>query len=128
MIISIRRFLKLIKVLALLTGFKYLPIESLLIMYKTFIRPHLDYEDVIYDFPENSTFSQKLKSVQYNACLAITGSFRRTSRDKLYSELGLESLHYRRFNRRLFNFYKIIINLAARYLVEYLPAQIMLVT
>ena len=34
--------------------------------------------------------------MQYNAALAITGAIRGTSRTKLYSELGLESLKFRR--------------------------------
>ena len=31
-----------------------LPRSSLLTMYKSFIRPHLDYGDVIYDQPDNN--------------------------------------------------------------------------
>ena len=38
-----------------------------------------------------------IASVQYNAALAITGAIRVSSRDKLYHELGLESLHDRRW-------------------------------
>ena len=102
---------------------KYLPRDSLLTIYKTFVRPHLDYGDVIYDYPGNATFSRKLESVQYNACLAITGCFRGTSREKLYSELGLESLADRRFSRRLFFFYKIFNGMAPRYLFNVLPPQ-----
>ena len=66
---------------------------------------------------------QKLESVQYNASLAITGCFRGTSRDKLYSELGLESLADRRFYRRLIAFYKIVNKKAPQYLIDYLPTQ-----
>ena len=102
---------------------KFLSRESLLTIYKTFVRPHLDYGDVIYDCPGNSTFVQKLESVQYNACLAITGCFRGTSREKLYSELGIESLADRRYSRRLFLFYKILNGLAPKYLSNHLPPQ-----
>ena len=49
--------------------------------YKVFIRPHLDYGDVVYNYPGNASFSQKLESVQYNASLAITGCFRGTYKD-----------------------------------------------
>ena len=45
---------------------------------------------------------------QYKASLAIAGCFRGTSRDKLYSEFGLESLADRQFYRRLIAFYKIV--------------------
>ena len=33
-----------------------------------------------------------LEMCQYNACLALTGAIRGTSKGKLYWELGLESL------------------------------------
>ena len=66
---------------------------------------------------------QKIESVQYNASLAITGCFRGTSRDKLYSELGLESLADRRFYRRLIAFYKIVNKKTPQYLIDYLPTQ-----
>ena len=36
-------------------------------------------------------FCEKLESVQYKAALAITGTKQRTSRDKIYQELGLKS-------------------------------------
>ena len=76
---------------------RYLPRNSLLTIYKAFIRPYLDYGDVVYDYPGNASFMQKLESVQYNAYLSITGCFQGTSRDKLYSDLDLESLADRRF-------------------------------
>ena len=43
-----------------------------------------------------SSFHQRLESLQYNAALAITGEIRGTSKEKLYNELGLESLQKRR--------------------------------
>ena len=70
---------------------RYLRRNSLLNIYNAFIRPHLDYGDVVYDFPGNASFMQKLESVQYNASLVITGCFCGTSRNTVYSELGLES-------------------------------------
>ena len=63
---------------------EFLPRDSLLNIFKTRVRPHLDYGDIIYDYPENAHFVEKLEKVQYNACLAITGCFRGTSREKLY--------------------------------------------
>ena len=42
-----------------------------------------------------------LITVQYNACLAVTGVIRGTSREKLYQELGLESLQLRLWFRKL---------------------------
>ena len=71
--------------------------SALLTIYKSFIRLHLDYGDIIYDQAYNKSFHQKLELLQYNACLAITGAIRGTSREKLYEELGLESLQLRRW-------------------------------
>ena len=78
-----------------------LPRTSLLTIYKSFIRPYLDYGDVVYDQPSNDPFSNKLETVQYNAALAITGAIKGTSHEKLYQELGLEYLQQRRWVRRL---------------------------
>ena len=80
--------------------YNYLPRKALLQIYKSFIRPHLDYCDVLYHKPTyddfysnyyseraksdpintNYEFTNKIDSVQYNAALAITGCVRGTSR------------------------------------------------
>ena len=75
---------------------------------KSFTSPHLDYGDIIYNQAYNASFHQKLELLQYNACLAITGAIRGTSREKLYEELGLESLQLRRWFRKLSCFYKLV--------------------
>ena len=75
---------------------KNLPRPPLITIYKHFIRPPLDYEDIIYDQAYNVFFYQKLDFIQYNAALAITGAIRLTSKEKLYHELGFESLRSRR--------------------------------
>ena len=80
---------------------KILPQNSLITIYNAFVRPHLDYDNVLYDQPNNESLSQKIKSVQYNATLAITGALKGTSQMKLYNELGLESLKSRRWSRKL---------------------------
>ena len=66
-----------------------LPGSSLFTIYKSFVRPHLDYGDVIHDQSNNSSLSDKIESVQYNSALAITAAIRATSNKKLYQELGL---------------------------------------
>ena len=62
---------------------------------KSFLRPHLDYGDVIYDHAFNKFFQNKLESVQYSAALAIAGAIRGSSREKRYQELDFESLKLR---------------------------------
>ena len=47
-------------------------------IYKCFIRPHLDYGDIIYEQAYNALFHEKLELLQVNACLAITGAIRGT--------------------------------------------------
>ena len=84
-----------------------LPRPTLLTIYKAFIRPHLDYGDTIHDQAYNDSFHQKLESIQYNAALAITGVIRDTSSEKLYLELGLESLQQRRWYHKLCTFLKL---------------------
>ena len=48
-----------------------LPRSSLLIIYKSFVRLHLDYGDTIYEQACNTAFHEKMEAVQYNAALAI---------------------------------------------------------
>ena len=97
------------------------PRDSLVSLYKCFIRSILEYGDVIYDQPSNSSFSNKIESIQYNAALAITGAIRGTSKDKLYKELGFEYLSSRRWFKRLCLFHKIYHNKSPGYLYNILP-------
>ena len=56
--------------------YNILPRNVLLTIYKSFVRPHLDYGDIVYDQPNNQSFSNKIKAVQYNAALAITNAIK----------------------------------------------------
>ena len=55
-----------------------------LTIYKSFVRPNLDYADKIYNKPLNESFKKKTEMVQYNVALIIAGAFKGTSRDKIY--------------------------------------------
>ena len=101
--------------------YNFLPRATLVNIYKTFVRPYLDYGDVIYDNSSNETFCQMIESVQYSAALAITGAIRGSSREKLYQELGFESLRDRRWYRKLCFYYKIRHNDCPLYLSECIP-------
>ena len=85
------------------------------------MRPDLDYGDILYDQAYNISFHHKLESIQYNACLAITGAMRGTSKEKPYQELGLESLQLRRWYRKLGIFYKIYKSKSFQYLCKLIP-------
>ena len=51
---------------------------------------------MIYDQAENESVSSKIERVQCNVSLAITGAIWENSQEKLYQELGLESLRTRK--------------------------------
>ena len=71
-----------------------LPRQSLITIYKSFIRLHLDYGDIVYDRAFNESFHKNLKSIQYNAAIAITGVIRGTSSEKHFQELGFIFKNY----------------------------------
>ena len=98
-----------------------LPRAPLATLYKSFIKPHLDYGDILYDQKFNNSFHERLELIQYNAALAMTGAIRGSSREKLYQELGFESLQQRRWYRKLCLFYKIVRNQSPKYLFELRP-------
>ena len=66
--------------------------QSFLTIYKSFVRPILDYGDITYDKSHKDSFIEKIERLQYSACLVITGVFKGISRERLYQELGLDSL------------------------------------
>ena len=47
-------------------------------MCKGFVRPDLDYADIIYGKPDNKAFTDWLDKIQYNPALAVTGEIRGT--------------------------------------------------
>ena len=100
--LKISKTLELLRVLHNL-----LPRSALITIYKAFVRPYLDYGDLLYDQAYNMCFHHKLESIQYNACLPITSAMQGTSKGKLYQELGLESLQLRLWYRKLGMFCKI---------------------
>ena len=87
------------------------------------------YDNVDPDGPSSDTgpsvnlnFRMKaLESIQYQAALAVTGAWKGTSTEKIYKELGWESLHHRRCFRRITQFYKIMNNLTPQYLLDPIP-------
>ena len=63
--------------IALLRKWRHsIPRKPLLSIYKTFLRPHLDNCDIIYDRPHNEKFTDTVESIQYDAALAITGAIK----------------------------------------------------
>ena len=98
-----------------------LPSWSLVTIYKSFIRSHLDYGDIIFDQAFNKSFHDNLESIQYNASLTITGAIIGTSKEKLCQELGFESVQQRPWFRKLCNLYEIYENQSPSYLYNLIP-------
>ena len=101
--------------------YNILPRNVLLTIYKSFVRPHLDYGDIIYDQPNNQNYSSEIEAVRYNAALAITNAIKGTSRTELYKELGIESLSFHRWFRRLCTFCKLKTQRVPKYLYKLIP-------
>ena len=92
-----------------------LPRNAELTIYKSFIRPHLFYGDILYGNTNNEKVN-KLEKVQYKASLTITVTIKGTSRERLYNELGLHSLITRLWRSKLIFFYKIVNGLLLEHL------------
>ena len=59
---------------------KALPQHALTTIYKSLVRPHPGYGDIIYDQPNKENLNQKIERIQYNATLAIRGAIKGTYR------------------------------------------------
>ena len=99
---------------------KYVDRNVLDLSYKMYVRPHLEYGDVIFH-NQRMDLMDLIERVQYTAALIVSGCWQETSRVKLYDELGWESLSDRRWARRMTIFYKINNGLAPTYLSEHIP-------
>ena len=64
---------------------------------------------------------QALESLQYQAGLAVTGAWKGSNTLKIYDELGWESLHHRRYFRRITQIFKIMNGQTPQYLVDPVP-------
>ena len=105
---------------------KYVSRDVLDQMYKLYVRPHLDYGDIIYhkfDTELTLEFTKKLETVQYSAALAVSGAWRGTNKCKVYEELGWEYLYHRRWYRRLIHFCKIKQSRLPSYLYNLIPPE-----
>ena len=89
-------------------------------IYKSFIRPHLDYGEFVCERP-NESFQQSLESLQYSAAIAIAEAIRGTSSEKLFQELGLETLKSTRWLKKLCLFYKLITEKSPVCLFQLIP-------
>ena len=66
---------------------------------------------------------QKVERIQYQAAVAITGTWQGSNRTKLYEELGWEALSDRRMCRRILQIHKIMKYATPSYLKDELPTR-----
>ena len=97
--------------------------KSLQTIYFTFVRPILEYSDIIWD---NCTQYEKdeLDKMQLEAARIVSGTTKLVSSASLYMELGWESLSSRRRKHKLVMFYKMINGLCPDYLAEMVPESV----
>ena len=97
--------------------------KSLEIIYTAFIRPLLEYGDVIWN---NCTLQDKyeLDKIQNEAARIATGTTKLVSLNSLHKEVGWESLEERRQKHKLTLFYKMIHQLTPLYLSSLIPQSV----
>ena len=103
---------------------KYVARNVLDHFYILYVRPHLDYGDIIYhrhDPAMQSYFTQALEQTQHSAALAVTGTWRGSSRQRLYNKLGWESLYDRGWYPRLCHFFVVKKQRASQCLITEIP-------
>lgn len=96
------------------------PRSTLEKLYKSLVRPVIDYGDVIYGNLSEG-LSKRLERVQREAGIVCTGAFRLTNHQKLLHELGWEPLSLRREQHQLTMFYKMKSGVMPEYLSNLVP-------
>ena len=101
---------------------RFLSVRTLSQIFKLYIRPRLDFCDVVYHVPSiTNPFDSSINlnylmgTLERSSIMLLLLSLG-TNLNKIYDELAWESLTDRRCSRRLFHFYKIQYNLTPPYL------------
>ena len=97
--------------------------KSLEIINTTFIRPILEYADVILDNCSDYE-KQELETIQTEAARIATGASKLISICNLYNEIGWETLEKSRISHKLILFYKMYNNLTPDYLSSLVPSSV----
>lgn len=93
------------------------------LMYKTFVRPCMEYGCVIWDGCTQAD-ADRLEAVQLRAGRLVSGAVKYTSHSLIYEELGWETLRARRKRFQLLLFHKMFYGDAPEYLNEILPLNV----
>ena len=92
-------------------------------MHNLYVRPHLDYGDIIYHKhgPDlELDFTKNLESTQYSVALAVSRAWHGTSTQKPYHELGWKNLYHKRWYRRQTHLYKLRKTRSSLYLYKFI--------
>ena len=97
---------------------------SLQKIYTTFIRPLLEYGNIIWD---SCTLENKrtIENIQLEAARLVTGGTKLCSFQKLYDDTKWETLQKRRSKQKLYQLYKMINGLVPDYLQQLVPYRVM---
>ena len=97
--------------------------KTLEILYKWFIRPGLEYSDIVFD---NCTKEEQahIESVHKRAGRIISGAIRGTSSNVIFTELGWENMQHRRQLHKCLFYHNIINGNAPQYLIDDLPGHV----
>ena len=94
--------------------------SSLETIYLTFIRPILEYADVVWDICTNYE-KQELDKIQTEAARIVTGATKLVSLHAFFDEVKWEPLAARRMKHRLLLIYTMFNNLSPEYLSSLIP-------
>ena len=112
------------KIIHILQALKFkLNRKTLEIIYLTFIRPMLEYADVVWDNCYNYEV-EILEKIQVEAGRIVTGAIKACSAAKVMNDLGWETLQNRRKKHRLVTFYKMTNGLTPQYLTDLVPQRV----
>ena len=97
--------------------------STLQTIYFSFIRPILEYADIVWD---SCTQYEKneLEKIQVEAAMIVTGATRSCSNKKILEEAGWDSLETRRYKHRLITFHKMVYQNAPQYLQSIVPPSV----
>ena len=97
--------------------------KSLEIVYLSFIRPILEYANVVWDNCYNYE-RELIEKIQTEAGRVVTGATKSCSANKILNDLGWETLYSRRYKHRLITFFKMTRGIAPQYLNELVPQRV----
>ena len=108
----------------ILRKFKFiLDRKSLEKLYFSFIRPILEYSDIVWDNCTDS-LANDLEKLQIEMGRIVVGATKLISIDKLYQETGWEKLSARRYKHKLIKFFQMYHRLTPLYLQDMVPSRV----